>query len=591
MTVRYCFFEAAALGPNPMGNSNHHPNEAARAAPAFCVSGALEAAPLPEAPPLPSAEDMWRTLHDLKVHQAGLEMQNEELRRVQAELDATRERYFDLYNLAPVGYLTLSGRAMILEANLAAADMLGTARDLLPKRPFSRFVFNEDQDLHHLHCNKLFETGQPQVCELRLVKPDETYFWARLEASSVHGKEGQPEFRVVISDINAKKQAEQILRDRGVSLEQQVAERTANLKRSEDRFRLLSESAFEGVAVSENGILLDGDLCFADLHGYRLEEMIGRPVADFVAPESRALVARRCNDDFRDAYEFFALRKDGSVFPAEAHGRNKVWQGRTTRMTALRDLTLAKQAEAELQARQSELEHAQQLALVSEISAGIVHQLAQPLSAMGANVFSAISTLDKRVLSTAEMLEVLTDLQDGVTNMRDIVIHLRALTNPQKSDRVAMDINAILQKVLPLVRAKAASHRARIELDLVSDLPPVQADLVQLGQVILNLSRNALEACDNCPPERRIVSISTREIPDEGVELCVRDAGTGIAPEVMERLFGPFFSTKPDGLGVGLRLSQTIVRSHCGRITAENNAGGVGAAFRIILPATSGDKG
>jgi two-component system sensor kinase FixL len=345
------------------------------------------------------------------------------------------------------------------------------------------------------------------------------------------------------------------------------------------------------VAVSENGILLDGNLCLAEIHGYRLEEMIGRPVADFVAPESRALVARRCDDDFREAYEYSALHKDGSVFPAEAHGRTKVWQGRTTRMTALRDLTLAKQAEAELQARQSELEHAQQLALVSEISAGIIHQLAQPLSAMGANVFSAISTLDKRALSTAEMLDVLTDIQDGVGNMRDIVIHLRALTNPQKSDRVAMDLNAILQKVLPLVRAKAASHRARIELDLAPDLPPVQADLVQLGQVILNLSRNALEACHDCPPERRVVAISTREIPGEQVELCVRDAGTGIAPETMDRLFTPFFSTKPDGLGVGLRLSQTIVRSHCGTITAENNAGGFGAAFRVTLPATSGDKG
>ena len=568
-----------------MDDRNHKLNSGARPPSKRRGTGALESAAQAETTGQRSSLEMKRLLHGHQIHQLELEMQNDELRRIQAELDTTRERYFDLYNLAPVGYFTLSRKMVILETNFTAANMLGTTRKELTLRSFFRFIVEEDQDHHYQHTKKLFETCEPQVCEVRMVKADETRFWVRLEASVVQGEEGVALARVVMSDITAKRHAEQTLRDWSDSLEQQVSERTEKLKLSEDRFRQLSQATFEGVAISENGILLDGNLRFAEIHGYRLKEMIGRPITDFVAPESRALVSSNSLGDFREAYEYFGLRKDGSIFPAEAHGRARLWQGRSTRVTALRDLTLAKQATAELQAKQSELERAQQLALVSEVSAGIVHQLAQPLSALGANVFTAISSLEQRALPASEMLEILYDLQDGVASMRDIVTHLRALTNPQPSGRVEIGVNAIIEEVLPLVRQKAESRRVRIEVDLDPELPPVQADFVQLSQVILNLSRNAVEACHDCHPERRIVAITTRAITGEGVELCVRDAGSGIAPEIKDRLFSPFFSTKPDGLGIGLRLSQTIVQSHGGRITCEDNAAGFGAVFRVVLPA------
>ena len=127
-------------------------------------------------------EETRRTLHELRVHQIELEMQNEELRRAQAELDAARARYFDLYDLAPVGYATVSEKGLILETNLTAATLLGVARDALVRQPFSRFILKEDQDLYSLHRKKLFEThsassgqaGEPQACELRMVKKDGT---------------------------------------------------------------------------------------------------------------------------------------------------------------------------------------------------------------------------------------------------------------------------------------------------------------------------------------------------------------------------------------------------------------------------------
>ncbi|MFZ5516624.1 MAG: ATP-binding protein [Candidatus Zhuqueibacterota bacterium] len=156
-----------------------------------------------------SPEEIRKTLHELQVHQIELEMQNEELRTAQAEIEAGRARYFDLYDLAPVGYCTLSEQGLFLEANLTAATLLGTARGMLPKLPISRFILKDDQDIYYLHRKKLFETGEPQECELRLVKPDGTFFWAHLTATAARANNGAPVCRVVISDITDRKLAEE----------------------------------------------------------------------------------------------------------------------------------------------------------------------------------------------------------------------------------------------------------------------------------------------------------------------------------------------------------------------------------------------
>jgi two-component system cell cycle sensor histidine kinase/response regulator CckA len=133
---------------------------------------------LREMPP----EDIQHLIHELQVHQIELEMQNEELHRTQRELEASRDRYSDLYDFAPVGYFTLSEKGLILEANLTSATMLRAERGRLIKRPLTRFIASEDQDIYYFHRKQLFETQAPQVCELRMVRKDGSQFWARMEA-------------------------------------------------------------------------------------------------------------------------------------------------------------------------------------------------------------------------------------------------------------------------------------------------------------------------------------------------------------------------------------------------------------------------
>lgn len=163
-----------------------------------------------------SLTDIRKLIHELRVHQIELKMQNEELQRTQEELEATRARYFDFYELAPVGYCIISLEGLILEANLTAVALLGSVRATLVKQPITRFILKEDQDIYYLHRKQLFETGQPHACELRMVKADGKPFWVRLTATAAHeslAHSGQsnhalPASRLVIIDISERKQVE-----------------------------------------------------------------------------------------------------------------------------------------------------------------------------------------------------------------------------------------------------------------------------------------------------------------------------------------------------------------------------------------------
>lgn len=204
-----------------------------------------------------SPEAGRQLLHELRVHQIELEMQNEELRRTQLELEAARARYFDLYDLAPVGYITLNEKGIILEANLTLVDLLGLTRQAVVQRPLTRFIFPADQDIFYQHRRQLFATGAPQICELRLLRANGDSFWAQLEAA-IKSENGasEPACRIIISDIIIRKQAALALYESHSRLEEAIAqlrETQAQLVQQE-RLAAVGQLA-AGIAHDFNNIL------------------------------------------------------------------------------------------------------------------------------------------------------------------------------------------------------------------------------------------------------------------------------------------------------------------------------------------------
>jgi PAS domain S-box-containing protein len=188
-----------------MTNKNDKPEGVARLRWRAEEIAQAQGGPTPEDLSTLSREEALKLVHELRVHQIELRMQNEELRRAQAELNAIRERYFDLYNLAPVGYFIVSHEGRILETNLAGVILLGDPRAALVKQPITRFICKEDQDVYYLHRRELLATGKAHTCELRMVRTDGTAFWVRLTATNG----GMPTSRVVLSDISEQRQIEE----------------------------------------------------------------------------------------------------------------------------------------------------------------------------------------------------------------------------------------------------------------------------------------------------------------------------------------------------------------------------------------------
>lgn len=227
-----------------------------------------KAARIPKKGEMPGPGDVFRLYNELQVHQIELVMQNEELRRTQRELEASRERYFDLYDLAPVGYVTLNETGFVLEANLTAADMLGLLRSDIVHQPLTRFIHPEDQDIYYHSHRALPETRTLQVCEVRFLRQGKSPFWCQLEVTISEDAHGTPVYRAVMSNVTGRREMEEMLRE------------------SEELFRLTFDRSPIGAAmvdVDQRIIRANGEFC--RMLGYSQEEIIGMALQDITHPE------------------------------------------------------------------------------------------------------------------------------------------------------------------------------------------------------------------------------------------------------------------------------------------------------------------
>ena len=282
--------------------------------------------------------------------------------------------------------------------------------------------------------------------------------------------------------------------------------------------------------------------------------------------------------------EFRVRRRDGEY--AQVHEQGFIVRqpdGRAAKhICALTDVT-ERRAGDELRLR---LEHASRLIAMGELAASIAHEINQPIASILTNVEAARVLLDRDKLGDTEMRAILDDIRDDDLRAAETMRHIRDLANKREIAFAPFDANELIHALAKLVGPLARRRGMSVHLGC-DDIPMVRGDRLHVHQVLLNLVLNAMDAMADSPPSTRHVRISSRRVPGDFVEIAVRDAGHGIAAGNGARIFESFFTTKEDGMGLGLSIARSIVRAHGGEIVAENNAGG-GATVRFTLPTVTG---
>jgi two-component system sensor kinase FixL len=230
-----------------------------------------------------------------------------------------------------------------------------------------------------------------------------------------------------------------------------------------------------------------------------------------------------------------------------------------------------------------ELTHIGRVSAMGELTASLAHELNQPLSAILNNAEVAQRLLEGEVPDLPEMREILKDIVADDKRAADVIRRLRSLLKKGDLEHIPLDLNSVVDEVAQLVTSDVVIRNVPMSLDLATDLPTVLGDRVQLQQVVLNLVLNGLEAMRDTNGRDPALVIRTRRADAASVTVSVEDAGTGIDPQDIERIFQPLYTTKREGLGMGLAIARTIVDAHGGRLWATNNAGG-GATFEFTLP-------
>jgi PAS domain S-box-containing protein len=245
------------------------------------------------------------------------------------------------------------------------------------------------------------------------------------------------------------------------------------------------------------------------------------------------------------------------------------------------DITPRKQAEGEAEERRREMAHLMRVSVLGELSGAIAHELKQPLTAILANAQAGQLLLARNVFDPAEVKDILDDIVAEDDRAAEVINRLRCLLKKGEVRHERIDLADFLEPTLRLLHSELVSRRIRLDARHAGKLPPVLGDAVQLQQVVLNLVMNAMEAVAHIDPSQRRIAIATRTTAGNAVEVAITDSGGGIARDQQELVLQPFFTTKEHGLGLGLAICLTIIKSHGGGFRIENVDGGARAAFTL----------
>jgi PAS domain S-box-containing protein len=495
-----------------------------------------------------------------------------ERRAIEARLQTTQyavdQASDQIFLIAPDGHF--------LDVNEAACRRLGyTKQDLL-----TMSVMDIDPDypreVWDRHWEEFVRAGKLRTETRHRGKSGEIY---PVEVSANYLVHNRQEIDcAIVRDITDRRQAEAALRD------------------SELRYKLLTEATFDGIAIHDQGILLEVNAGLERMFGYGQGELIGRSILDLVADESRDFVVANMRDGVRGPYEAIGRRKDGTTFPGEVVVRPYHYRGKEVRLVAGRDITERKHLEAERVRYTEELERqvaertaeiakleshraqTEKLAAMGRLAAGVAHEINNPI----AGIKNAFTLVRQAVDPAHPHAEFAGMIDREISRVSSIVQNMYQLYRPESGKGEAVEVPIMMNDIKALFAKRLQQRRLVLVVDVDSRIERLCVPRGDLLQVLLNLLNNAVD----CSSEGGTITLTLCVEPD-AIRIAVSDQGAGISPENLPHIFDPFFTTKTGGdhkgMGLGLSISQSLVMAMGGRIEVQTRPSG-GSMFSVLLP-------
>ena len=382
-------------------------------------------------------------------------------------------------------------------------------------------------------------------------------------------------------------------------LNRQLAKSNLHL---EQHYELILNSVADGIY----GVDLKGNSTFVNrameqITGWRADELIGanqHQVLHHTKTDGSPFPKQECPVDstYMDSTARFVdddifWKKNGASFPVEyASSPIKDYKGNTVgSVVVFRDISERKKAEEEARQHQLDLAHVARLSTLGEMASGIAHELNQPLTAIATNAQASIRMIEGGSSNPDRLVDTLERIGSQAERAGEIIRHLRQLVRKEQPELSRVNINDVVNEVVVLLKPEARKANVTIRLELDAEIGEVLAQHVQIDQVILNLARNAIEAMSENTKTPRALVIKTARTDNGNVAVTVADTGPGLSAQVKDQVFDPFVTTKPNGMGLGLSISQSIIEAHKGQLYLDS-VEGYGAVFRFLLPMNRGDS-
>ena len=522
-------------------------------------------------------------IHELQVHQIELEMQSEELKRVQLELEKSRDNYADFYNFAPVGYFTLTHKGLIEEVNLTGAALLGMPRQKLIKRGFGHFVDYGSLSQFDIHISNVIKQEDILSCDLRLKRDDGSSLYVRLESirkdvpTEEREKTGETQrILMVVTDITEQKQSEE-----------------KNL-----RLATIVESSNDAIiGKTVDGTITSWNKGAEKIFGYKEHEVIGKPITILTPHEHEdeipELLEQIKSGKSVKRIETVRQKKNGDTIPVSLTISPIIdKEGHIIGASTIsRDISDRLKAAQQREALQEQLLQAQKMEAIGTLAGGFAHDFNNKLQVIAGYV--------EVILFNKDLPETLKHdlgiIRQTVDSSSELIKGMMVFSRKTPIELQPIELNKLVAQTRSML-TRSIPKMIEIDLLLADDLWPINASPNQIDQILMNLAVNARDAM----PDGGKLTIKTNNIvldeeycrfdplakPGRYALITVSDTGTGMDKETASRIFEPFFTTKKAGKGTGLGLAVVygIVEQHGGRIICDSKPS-VGTTFRIYFPA------